>query len=124
MPAGGHLGAEYALAPLNNIKVQLQYPPLCQCPLEPPCNDRLFELADRVLGGGQIEIFRQLLAYRASAQLEFARFEVLFKGLLDRFLVEAVVLPELVVLRNKHGFHQVRRYGPERHPFLLDLDVL
>jgi hypothetical protein len=78
---GSPLDSEDAVPPLDDVEIQFEDPPLAQVPLDPPGEDGLPEFPDGVFGGGEVEVFDELLADGAPPELPSARLEVFFRGL-------------------------------------------
>ena len=64
---GRRFRAVDAVAPLDDVEVELEDARLPQLGLEPPRDDQLAQLADRVLRRRQIQVLGQLLGDRAAA---------------------------------------------------------
>ena len=67
------LHAVDAVAPLDHVQVQLEDPRLGQLGFEPPGDDQLAQLAQRIPRRRQIEVLGELLRDRARAAHELAR---------------------------------------------------
>ena len=113
------LRAVDAVAPLDHVEVDLEDARLAQRRLEPPRDEQLAQLAQRVLRRRQVEVLRQLLRDRAAAAEERALLEVPLERLADLLDVDPLVLPEAGVLRDEHGPLECRRDPAVAHPPLL-----
>ena len=67
------LGAVDAVAPLDHVQIQLENPRFLQLGFEPPRDDQLAQLAQRILRRREIEVLRELLRDRAAAAHEAGR---------------------------------------------------
>ena len=101
------LRAVHAVAPLDHVQVQLEDPRLRQLGLEPPRDDQLAQLANRVFRRRQVEVFRELLRDGAPAAQQSAARPVDDERFLQLFEVDAFVLPERIVFSHQHGAFQL-----------------
>src|SRR5205085_1477360 len=95
---GGRLGAVDPVAPLDYVQIEFEDARLLQLRFQPPRNDELAQLAQRVLRWREIEVLRQLLRDRAAAAQQPAARPVELDRLLQLIDVDAFVPPESIVL--------------------------
>ena len=95
--AGG-LGAPDAVAPFNQVQVQLEDPHLAQLGFEPPRDQELRQLAIRIARRRQIEILRELLRDRRSAAERLGAIPVGLERRADLADVDPLVREERGVL--------------------------
>ena len=101
-------GAVDAVAPLDHIQIQLENARLLQLGLEPPRDDELAQLAQRVLRRRQIEVLGELLRDGAAAAKKASARPVGLERLLQLLEIHALVLPERIVFGDEHGALQTR----------------
>ncbi len=119
----GRLDTKDSVPPFGDVQVELDDPPLGECPFQAPGQDRLLQFPERVLRRGQIKVLRQLLTDRAPPCPELPCFEVLFDRLLYRIEVEPLMGPELVILRDDYRLDRIGGNPFKRHPLLTDLSM-
>ena len=121
--ARGGLGAEHALAPFDDVQVDLQDPALFHDMLDHDGDERLLPLAPGRALARQEEILRQLLRDGRAARDDAALLAVLLARFLDRFPVEALMIDETRVFRDHDRALQVRRDALVRHPRVAQLGL-
>ena len=114
-PRGG-LGAPDAVAPFDDVQVELEDPDLGQLRFEPARDHQLRELALRAVRRRQVEVLRELLRDGRGAARGHAAADAVFERHAQLVEVEAVVLPERGVLRHDHGALERGRDAVVAHP--------
>ena len=113
------LGAEDAVAPLDQVQVELEDAPLGERALERSARNTSVELARHgVRRVAEEQVLRELLRDRAAAAHHAALLEVAARRGLDLVPVEPAVLVEGVVLGDQHRAPQQRRDALVGHPAL------
>ena len=117
------LAAEDAVAPLDDVEVDLQNPALGERGLEPPGNHQLLELPHRVPGRRQVQVLGKLLRDRAGAARELSFLPIRLERCANLLKVDPFVVEKRRVLRNEHRTPQRVRDARVRHPLLADLKL-
>src|SRR5215468_3509479 len=110
------LRAVDAAAPLHDVEIELENPPLAELALELKGDDHLANFPQRILRRVEIEIARELHCDRAAAARELALLPVALRRLLELIEVDAVVAEERRVLAQEDRFFEMFRYRIIRHP--------
>src|SRR4029078_12739877 len=84
--------AENTVTPLDHVQIDLENAPLRQARLEPPGDEQLAQLANRVARRGQVRVLRELLGDRARTAGESALLPVPLQRGLDLAEIDAVVV--------------------------------
>jgi hypothetical protein len=105
-PAGG-LGAVDAVAPFDDVEIDLKDAALAPEGLDHHGDDGLLDLAQGIAGRRQEQVLGQLLADGRTAGDDAAFLQVLLEGVFDTFPVEAFVFQEAAVLGGDDGAFQV-----------------
>src|ERR1051326_7209502 len=109
METGSRLGAVDAVAPFDNIEIDLQNSLLGQKFFQSVRDNRLFYFAQRVFRFREIEVFGQLLGYRGSATGKTFLLPILLQRLLHLFRVEALRGKESRILARQHSAQEIAR---------------
>jgi len=123
-PARGGLGPEHAVAPLDDVEVDLEDARLGQVIFEREGDQDLAQLADEAAPRRQVQVLGQLLGDRAAADRHRALVPVGRDRVLERMQVDAVVAVEAFVLGVDHRGAQVARDRRQRPPLPLERERL
>ena len=119
MPRGG-LGAEDALAPFDDVEVDLEDPALVHHVLDHDRNQRFLALAPRRALTREEQVLRELLRDGRATRDDPALATILLARLLDRLPVEALMIHEARVFRDHDRALEVRRDARVRDPGVLE----
>jgi hypothetical protein len=122
MALGGGLGTVDAGAELGDIEIHLEDALLAPQRLDQDGERGLDALAEVTTARPQEQILGDLLRDGRSAAT-LARLPVAGVGLLDRFQIKTMVIPELLVLGGDRGLAQHARDFLRRHPAVIDLGL-
>ena len=111
--------AEHAVAPLDDVQIDLENATFVQDRFEQHRDQRFLALAPVAALARQEQVLRELLRNRRSAGDDATLAQVLVHRVLDAFPVESFVLDESCVFRGDHRALEMDRNALIRHPDVL-----